>query len=159
MAFQGLQETGPLNLTKPGATLAMSPTGSNETNRMTQGKTAHPKLSLYQLYPVNSILELTLSPDREVVSGLVYCTDEISNSVVIKKSLPHTILSSDIRIINASNILDSKVIIEEATSSKASDDVELAVPLTNVSKKSVEEKEKRAIKLSEESLRHINQKV
>jgi hypothetical protein len=99
------------------------------------------------------------------VSGLVYCTDETSNSVVIKKSLPHTTLSSDIRIINASCILESKVIADEAPLSRPSVDgpdtaaVELAIPLSNVSKKAVEEKERRAMKLSEESLRHINQKV
>jgi hypothetical protein len=142
----------------------MSRSGSIETFRTAQGKSTESRLSLYQLYPVNSIVEITLNPGREVVSGLVYCTDEISNSVVLKKSLPHTILSSDIRIINASSILECKIITKEAPISKASADGaevadELAVPLSNVSKKSVLEKERRALKLSEESLRHINDKV
>jgi len=126
---------------------------------MTPGKAVPPKHSLNQLYPVNAMLELTLSPGREIVSGLVYCTDETSNSVVLKKS-------SDIRIINASSILESKVIVDEAPLNKNSTDItgataaEIAVPLSlNLTKKSVEEKERRAMKISEESLRHINHKV
>ena len=61
-------------------------------------------VSLSDSYPANSILELTLSPNGEVVKGLVYCTDEISNSIVIKKSLEYTTLASEYRIINASTM-------------------------------------------------------
>lgn len=116
---------------------------------------------LFLRYPVNSVLELTLSPNSEVVRGLVYCTDDISNSVVLKKSLVHTTLSSEVRIINADSVTSKKV-IHAVAPTKADDGEaaeELALPLPNVSKKALEEREKRAIRLAEESFLHINQKV
>mmetsp|Transcript_16647 Transcript_16647/g.16072 ORF Transcript_16647/g.16072 Transcript_16647/m.16072 type:complete len:217 (-) Transcript_16647:375-1025(-) len=127
--------------------------------------------SLQEKYPVNSILELTLSSNNEVVRGLVYCTDDISNSIVLKKSLPHTTLTSEIRLVNASSVLDKKVIMAVAPSQKntsVSDVVEIntneeaeemLLPLPNISKKAVDEKERRAIKLAMESMAHVNQKA
>jgi len=129
------------------------------------------KQSLQEIYPVNSILELTLSTNNEVVRGLVYCTDDISNMVVLKKSLPHSTLTSEIRMVNASSVLDKKVIMAVAPSQKntnASDSVEintnevaeeLMLPLPNISRKVVEERERRAIKLAMESMAHVNQKA
>jgi len=116
---------------------------------------------LYEEFPVNSILELTLSPDKEVVRGLVYCTDEISKTIVLKRSLAHTTLASEIRIVDADSVLDKKIVRAEAAtdSSEINNDEELAIPLPNVSMKAVEERERRAMKLAEESLRHINQKA
>ncbi len=126
-------------------------------------------LKLSDAYPVNSILELTLSPTDETVQGLVYCTDEISNSIVLKKSLNYTTLASEIRVINASCIKAKKVIKAQAPKAKGEggdgngnggDEEELALPLpNNVTKKSIEEREKRAIMLAEESFKHINQQV
>lgn len=116
---------------------------------------------LFLRYPVNSVLELTLSPNSEVVRGLVYCTDDISNSVVLKKSLAHTTLASEVRIINADSVTSKKV-IHAVAPTKAQDGEaaeELFLPLPNVNKKSLEEREKRAIRLAEESFLHINQKV
>jgi hypothetical protein len=117
---------------------------------------------LFLRYPVNSVLELTLSPNSEVVRGLVYCTDDISNSVVLKKSLTHTTLASEVRIINADSVTSKKV-IHAVAPSKAEEGgeaaEELALPLPNVSKKALEEREKRAIGLAEENFLHINQKV
>lgn len=117
---------------------------------------------LFLRYPVNSILELTLSPNSEVVRGLVYCTDDISNSVVLKSSLTHTTLASEVRIINADSVTSKKVIHAVAPSNAEEGGgatEELALPLPNVSKKALEEREKRAIRLAEESFLHINQKV
>lgn len=117
---------------------------------------------LFLQYPVNSVLELTLSPNSEVVRGLVYCTDDISNSVVLKKSLIHTTLSSEIRIINAACITSKKVIHAVAPSTAEEGEEaaeELALPLPNVTKKALEEREKRALRLAEESFRHLNQTV
>jgi hypothetical protein len=106
---------------------------------------------------------LTLSPNNEVVQGLVYCTDEISNSIVLKKSLNYTTLASEIRVINASCIKSKKIIAAQAPKSRmdgaAADIQEIAIALPNVTKKSIEEREKRAIMLAQESLKHINQKV
>jgi len=128
------------------------------------------KVPLCERFPVNSILQLTLSPDREVVEGLVYCTDEISNTIVLKRSLVHTTLASEFRVVNADCVFERKVVKAaaapensggggEAESSTNKIDEELALPLPNVSKKTVEERERRAIKLAEEGLRHINQKA
>lgn len=120
-------------------------------------------VSLSDSYPANSILELTLIPNGEVVKGLVYCTDEISNSIVLKKSLNYTTLASEIRVINASCIKTKKIIAAQAPMKKEDSSVgetlEVAIPLPNVTKKSMDEREKRAIMLAQESLKHINQKV
>jgi hypothetical protein len=119
-------------------------------------------VALSDAYPANSILELTLSPNNEVVQGLVYCTDEISNSIVLKKSLNYTTLASEIRVINASCVKAKKIIAAQAPKSRidgVTEVQEVAIALPNVTKKSIEEREKRAIMLAQESLKHINQKV
>lgn len=126
-------------------------------------------LPLYEAYPVNSILELTLSPDKEVVKGLVYCTDEISRTIVLKRSSVHTTLASEIQVVNADTVLEKKDLTaannskrngaEKSGKGENNIDDDLALPLPNVSKKTVEERERRAIKLAEEGLRHINPKA
>lgn len=119
-------------------------------------------VALSDAYPANSILELTLSPNNEVVQGLVYCTDEISNSIVLKKSLNYTTLASEIRVINASCVKAKKIIAAQAPKSRidgVTEVQEVAIALPNVTKKSIEEREKRAIMLAQESLKHINQKA
>lgn len=110
-------------------------------------------------YPVNSVLELTLSPTDEVVKGLVYCTDDVSNSIVLKKSLNYTTLASEIRVINASCVKEKKVIMAQAPKSKVDGVDEIALPLPHVTKKAIDEREKRAIRLAEESIKHINQEA
>lgn len=114
-------------------------------------------------YPVNSILELKLFPTDEVVRGLVFCTDEISQSIVLKKGLNHTTLASEIRVINVNCVKEKKVIIAQAPTNRSDKDGnmvrEVALPLPSVTKKSIDEKEKRAIMMAEESFRHINQKA
>jgi hypothetical protein len=122
---------------------------------MSSHKTAATPLSVS--YPVNSIVELTLSPDRQVVRGLVYCTDVISNSIVLKKSLVHTTVSQEVFVVNASSVLKKNMVKEVASSEEGAE--EQAMPLANVTNKSLEDKEKRAIRLAEESFGHINQKV
>lgn len=123
-------------------------------------------------YPVNTLMELKVSHDAgssgKTIRGLIYCTDEISNVVVLKKSLVHTTLSSEITVINASTVLEKKTITsgddnndEEALRELAGvgNLDELKLPLPNVNRKALEERERRAIKLAEESFSHINQKV
>lgn len=128
--------------------------------------------SLNDEYPVNSVMEITISPSNEKLTGLVYCTDDISNTIVLKKSVNYTTLSSDIWVLNANSVLDKKVIVEEAPaasvakdngngngSASAEETVELAMSLKNVSRDLIEKKEKRAIMLAEDSFKHINQKA
>lgn len=107
---------------------------------------------LGEIYPVNSVVELTLKGVDEKVRGVVYCTDEISQTVVIKKALTHTTLASEIFVIHANAVTNSQLIEQEASE-------EEKIPIGNVSKKALEQQEKRAIRLAEEALQHINQKV
>ena len=118
--------------------------------------------SLNDDYPVNSIMEITVT-GNEKYTGLVYCTDDISNTIVLKKSVNYTTLSSDIWVLNANSVLEKKVVVEKAPDSNGTEGgdsgVELSVPLLYVSKKDIENREKRAIDLAKDSFRHINQKV
>merc|ERR1711862_261468 len=137
---------------------------------------------LYITFPLNTIMELTILPYREVVRGIIYTTDEISNTIVIKKSLSsqHTTnITSEIRVINASMVIDKKIIQQQQqqsvvaaakmkttpigeSSSENDYDIfmnDLSQPLPAVNKKSLEERERRAIRLAEESFNHINQKA
>jgi len=121
--------------------------------------TAAPPGMLAQRFPVNSLQELTLN-NGETVSGRVYCTDEVTGSIVLQKALVHTTLASEIRIVAVDSVTKSSVLTEEE--SEASGTVAptpLTQPLPKVQKKALEERERRAIRLAEEQLRHINQKV
>ena len=128
------------------------------------------KRSLNEEYPVNSVMEITITPSNEKLTGLIYCTDDISNTIVLKKSVNYTTLSSDIYVLNANSVSEKKIVVKEApaenknNSDGAVDDtnsgiVELAMPLLNVSRETIEKREKRAIMLAEDSFKHINQKV
>ena len=123
--------------------------------------------SLNDDYPVNSIMEITVA-GNEKFTGLVYCTDDISNTIVLKKSVNYTTLSSDIWVLNANSVLEKKVVVEKApmvsdsngTGTESGDDgVELGMPLLYVSRENIEKREKRAIDLAKDSFKHINQKV
>jgi valyl-tRNA synthetase len=113
-------------------------------------------MSLAVEYPVNSMLELEIegassaSPSIRI-TGLVYCTDDVSNTVVLQKSLAHTTLASEIHVLNAASIKSKKVIADHT-------EIVLELP-KNVNQKQLEDKEKKAIKQAEEALKHINQKV
>lgn len=140
-------------------------------------------------YPVNSVVELTLAPNKEVVMGLVYTTDEISNSIVLKKSLKHTTLASEIQICNANMIIARKILRGQSQDSNLKSlekmenlvdrsrdkedlideeseevhaynpDAEVSEPLPVVSKKALDEREKRTMRLTEEGFSQINQKA
>ena len=96
-------------------------------------------------YPVSSTWEFTLSND-EIVKGEVYCTDPVSEQIVLQDQL------NDIRMVSISGIRDSKQ-VEEAT-----EDASIPGNMTH-SRKALEERERRAIRLAEESFKHINPKV
>lgn len=117
-------------------------------------------VALSETYPVNSVVSLILVT-KEVVEGTVYTTDEFSNSIVLRIPLVHTTLSSEVRIINAAGVSSCKIVKAAlAEGSQIDQTVEsLTAPLLAISKKSLEEREKRAIRLAEESFGHINEKV
>jgi len=104
-------------------------------------------------FPVNTHWELVLQPE-ETVQGRIYCTDEGSQTIVLLTALPHTVLSSEIRIINVSSIV-------KATPQKKKDG-ETSMQLSKlplIQKKVLEERERKALRMAEDSLRHINEKV
>lgn len=145
--------------------------------------------ALSQTYPINTLMELTLQQSSNTPStteaaatttttlrGLIYCTDATSNSIVLKRSLVHTTLSSEITIINADSVVDSKKIevnvnemeeensntrelLEGVCSVEEYKQIGNGGVLPNVSRKALEERERRAIRLAEESFSHVNQKV
>ena len=121
------------------------------------GSAAAPPGMLAQRFPVNSLQELTLS-NGESVSGRVYCTDEVTGSIVLQKALVHTTLASEIRIVAVESVTKSVVLTEESQASAVAP-TPLTQPLPKIQKKALEEREQRAIRLAEERLRHINQKV
>ena len=114
-------------------------------------------LPLSSIYPINTVMELTLNK-AETATGTIYCTDEISNTIVLKKSLVHTTLSSEITVINA-DVVTARRIITEADESDDNNNKSSEAVLPNVSRRMVEERERRAIKLMEESFSHINEQV
>jgi hypothetical protein len=117
------------------------------------GSTAQP---LVVKYPVNSAWEFTLNPGAESASGRVYCTDEISQIVVLQKALVHTTLASEIRMIHVSSILSAKALPDSEETLQVAP---LSQPLAKIQKKVLEERERRAIRLAEDNFKHINQKV
>jgi len=143
--------------------------GVNDGNRNNSSSGSSNRRSLNDDYPVNSVMEITLSSnENEKVTGLVYCTDDISNTIVLSKSLNYTTLSSDIWVVNVSCVVDKKIIVKQApvknnadsnANGEEQEEVQLAIPLMHISKEEIEKKEKRAISIAEDSFKHLNQKA
>lgn len=134
---------------------------SNQENGSQQhtGVVANNNQSLYLKYPVNSTWEMALSTG-ETVTGTVYCTDEVSNTVFLQKNLTHTTLATELSVVHASHIARSKSLsAAAAVNGGGGDESSASALLPKVQKKALEEREKRAIRIAEESLRHINEKV
>lgn len=122
------------------------------TENGTHRQAGEPQQPLYLQYPANSSWEISLSTG-ETVTGTVYCTDEVSNTVFLQKNLTHTTLATELRVLHASQIARSKSVPTEDGESSA------LGSLPKVQKKALEEREKKAIRLAQESFRHINEKV
>jgi hypothetical protein len=105
-------------------------------------------MALSTSFPVNSCWELTLSNDSKV-EGRVYTTDETSQTVVLIQSLVHTTLAVKVHLVQASQIVRSKAVQDDGNV--------MEIPLGKISKKQLEEREKKAIKMAQERLSHINQ--
>ena len=121
-------------------------------------------------------MELTLT-DSTTVKGLIYCTDDISQSIVIQRSLVHTTLSSEIIVVHADSVKEKKSIElpdkadnnnEEEGGTSSEDNIqkygvanlaEVRGKVMNVSRRALEEREKRALRLAEEGFSHVNQKA
>lgn len=104
---------------------------------------------LYSKYPISSQWEFTLK-NGDVVKGEIYCTDPLADVVVVLDAL------KDVRMIAAVSITASKQLKEasaEAQQKLASNE--------NIvhSMRALEEREKRAIRIAQDSLKHLNPKV
>jgi hypothetical protein len=124
---------------------------------MPENNSKAPLLSLR--YPINSTWEFTLHPNDDIADGTVYCTDETSQMIVLQKSLVHTTLTFEVRMVQVASIKKEKLVSSSAENNAKSGDEPLSMPLPVVDKKVLEEREKRALRLAEESFRHINQNV
>lgn len=118
---------------------------------------ASQSVPLSQRYPVNSLQEIVLETG-EKISGRVFCTDEMTGSMVLQTALVHTTLATELRILSL-DCVTSSVEIQESPLSSGVATAPLAQPLSKIQAKTLEDRERRAIRLAEENLRHINQKV
>eukprot|EP00538_Stauroneis_constricta_P009478 CAMPEP_0119556134 /NCGR_PEP_ID=MMETSP1352-20130426/8174_1 /TAXON_ID=265584 /ORGANISM="Stauroneis constricta, Strain CCMP1120" /LENGTH=179 /DNA_ID=CAMNT_0007603037 /DNA_START=361 /DNA_END=900 /DNA_ORIENTATION=- len=100
-------------------------------------------------YPVCSSWDIVLKNDDKV-RGEIYTVDPISNFIFVKDQL------SEVRMINAA-FIKSSTLIKKAEQS----DIQALSALAKAthSKRALEEKEKRAIRLAEESFRNNNPKA
>jgi hypothetical protein len=104
---------------------------------------------LYSKYPISSQWEFTLT-NGDVVKGEIYCTDPVADVVVVQDAL------RDVRIIAAARISASKQMSEVSANARPK------LPSTENmlhSKKALEEREKKAIRIAQDSLKHLNPKV
>lgn len=136
---------------------------------------------LYSRFPVLSSWEfvLTRSSDGEengegdsnstnninnsehVVSGTVYCTDAVSQTVMLipnVSSSPSSATTTEIRILNSACIRKATK-LNDAPIHPADLAEVLSLPTTPIPKKTLDDREKRAIRQAEDTLRHINDKV
>jgi hypothetical protein len=105
-------------------------------------------LPLYSQFPISSHWELTLTND-ETVKGEVYCTDPVAGVVVLQDA------QQEVRLVSIAAIRESKQ-VKEADADAAS--VSAAFN-TSHAKKALDEREKRSLKLAQESLKSVNPKV
>jgi len=141
-----------------GSGITMSSAGQKKGASKVQNlkhNSAPGKALLSVRYPVNSTWQFTL-PNDEIAAGTVYCTDETSQIVVLQKALTHTTLTFEVRMVQISSIKKEKLVSSSAENSNNSD-ATLSKPLQVVQKKTLEDREKRALARAEESFRHINQ--
>ena len=102
---------------------------------------------LYAKYPISSQWEFTLK-DGQSIKGEIYCTDPVADLVILQDS------QNDIRMISVSSI-------DAASRDEANEDTTIEQKKVEAvhAKKAMEEREKRAIRMAQESLKHLNPKV
>lgn len=135
----------------------LSTAASSKTNFSKSHQQQPQSIPLSQKYPVNSLQEITLETG-EKISGRVFCTDEMTGSIVLQTALAHTTLATELRILSLGCVTNSVEMHDSSTSSGVAV-APLAQPLSKIHAKTLEDRERRAIRLAEENLRHINQKA
>jgi hypothetical protein len=106
---------------------------------------------LYAKYPMSSQWEFTLK-NGETFKGEVYCTDPVADLVVIQDAL------KDIRMISVASISESRQVSEASAEAQQKLALSSAGNVVHA-KKALEEREKRAIRIAQDSLKHLNPKV
>ena len=144
----------------PASTSAASSTTSTSTT-----SSSSPQQPLYIKYPISSQWEFKLN-NGETVQGEIYCTDQVADLIILQDST-----NNDIRMISVTSIItgETQQITENNNGSDIEEDdaIEKAATVTATtkkvdivhSKKVLDEREKRAIRLAQESLKHLNPKV
>ena len=144
------------NSTSASTSAALSTTSTSTTS-------ASPQQPLYIKYPISSQWEFKLN-NGETVQGEIYCTDQVADLIILQDST-----NNDIRMISVTSIItgETQQITENNNGSDIEEDdaIEKAATATTKkvdivhSKKVLDEREKRAIRLAQESLKHLNPKV
>ena len=142
----------------PASTSAASSTTSTSTT-----SSSSPQQPLYIKYPISSQWEFKLN-NGETVQGEIYCTDQVADLIILQDST-----NNDIRMISVTSIINGET--QQITENNNGSDIEeddaiekASAATTNKvdivhSKKVLDEREKRAIRLAQESLKHLNPKV
>mmetsp|Transcript_19629 Transcript_19629/g.31622 ORF Transcript_19629/g.31622 Transcript_19629/m.31622 type:complete len:204 (+) Transcript_19629:241-852(+) len=133
------------------AAAAGGETSSSSTSNDAAGTDNNTPLPLYSKYPISSQWEFTLK-NGETVKGEIYCTDPVADLVVLQDPL------NDIRMISVSSIQESRQVNEASAGAKQ----KLTSSSSNNvvhAKKALEEREKRAIRLAQDSFKHLNPKA
>jgi len=129
----------------------------------TSTSSSSPQQPLYIKYPISSQWEFKLN-NGETVQGEIYCTDQVADLIILQDST-----NNDIRMISVTSIItgETQQITENNNGSDIEEDdaIEKAATATTKkvdivhSKKVLDEREKRAIRLAQESLKHLNPKA
>jgi len=93
-----------------------------------------------------------------LLKGQVYCTDEISQTIVLTQAVKHSTLSHQVYCISRHAILDY-TILSTATEPSTTTTNRHQPQQLQVQRKVLEQQEKRALRIAEEALQHINQKA
>ena len=131
-------------------------------------------------FPVDATVEVSLTKGTpSSLQAKVYCTDEVSQTVVLTQAVAHSTLTHQVHCLSRHAIQTVKVVSGSATSSSSSSSSSAGASSTvlqplgssssstssslssslQVQQKALEAQEKRALKMAEEALEHINQNV
>ena len=128
---------------------------------------------IYLRFPVLSSWEFVLTNTEEPVSGMVYSTDEASQTVMLiptsslveqQQSSSSSTTTTEIRILNANCIVKSTKLgtgdpPPPSVESPMDGESLFSLSSTPIHKKALEDRERRAMRQAEEVFRHINDKV
>ena len=144
---------------------------------------------LYVRYPVLSQWEFELQPHKQTVQGTVYCTDMVSQTITLlplelpplhllqqsASSASNDNMTTEIRIVHVNGICKATPLVsnnntdsstadnndtpnENGTNESASNAL-WSLTTAPLNKKTLEDRERKAIRQAEESFQHMNEKV